>query len=182
MPEFKIYLGDPYKLEKAGFAAIQAKLKALFKAALGKDANVVVERAMTRQQVLSTQLLVYLVPSHTESVARKFAATEKQKLELGVDGTTAIGQSLVCSEVYVRQKSPSDIALIVAHEALHNKLRLDNVRLHTGKPRGSLAAEETGPQLTPADKELLSRAVKAHSEQWLGGWDSAQSNDPLDGL
>ena len=68
MSEFKIYLGDPHKLEKVGFAAIQADLKALFKAALGKDANVVVERATTRQQVLLTQLLVYLVPSHGESV------------------------------------------------------------------------------------------------------------------
>lgn len=45
MSEFKVYLGDPHKLEKVGFAAIQADLKALFKAALGKDANVVVERA-----------------------------------------------------------------------------------------------------------------------------------------
>ena len=89
---------------------------------------------------------------------------------------------MVCSEVYVRQKSPSDIALIVAHEAVHNKLRLDNARLHAGKQRGSLAAEETGPKLTPADRDLLRRAIKAHSEQWLGGWEAAQSNDPLDGL
>lgn len=64
---------------------------------------------------------------------------------------------------------------------LHNKLRLDNVRLHTGEQRGSLAAEETGPKVTPADKGLLQRAIKAHSEQWLGGWDAAQSGDPLDG-
>jgi hypothetical protein len=92
----------------------------------------------------SSSQRVYLVPSHAESVAR-FAATEKKELELGIDGTTAIGQGLVCSEVYVRQNSASDIALIVAHEALHNKLRLDNVRLHAGKQRGSLALKKPAP-------------------------------------
>lgn len=182
MPEFKIYLGDPYKLEKAGFPAIQAQLTALFKKALGKDANVVAQRAMTPQQVLPTQLLVYLVPSHAESVARKFAAAEKKELELGIDGTTVFGKKEVCSEVYVRQKAPDGIALIVAHEGLHNKLKLSNVLLHDGKERGSLAAKETGPSLTKADKDLLGRAVKAHSDQWLGGWNAAQSGDPLDGL
>lgn len=134
--------------------------------------------------VAVNELLVYLMPFG-------FTVAKSGKLEMGSpppdhDGlTNPIGGS-VASEVYQHFSDPAVIANLMFHEAMHNKLALDN-RMHS---RGGLAASPVSADtvLSPSNISDMAAALDTQRPQWTAGIqllisESQRSdNDPLKGL
>jgi hypothetical protein len=130
------------------------------------------------------ELLIYLMP---------FGATvaKNGKLEMGAppanhDGLTNPMAGGVASEVYLHFVDMDIIANLMFHEAMHNKLALDNGMHSKGGLAGSPVSAST--TLTPGNMQDMAQALETRRPQWTGGIplliaESKRSdNDPLKGL
>jgi hypothetical protein len=118
-------------------------------------------------KVLPHELLIYLLPYGTKLVNK--GNLEKGLPPAGHDGRTNSNlPGGTGSEVYFHTSDATVIANLMFHEAMHNKLRLDNNHLH---PRGGLAAESVGPEtkLTTRNINEMAAALSNHQPQWTDG-------------
>jgi hypothetical protein len=96
----------------------------------------------------------------------------------GVGGLTAWSTAKgTGSEVYTYSAMPADVANLIFHEALHNKLHYGDTQLHQ---QGGLAGSPVNPPQRRSDVALMRQGLPLTRPQWLGGW--AAFNDPLRGL
>jgi hypothetical protein len=134
--------------------------------------------------VASNELLIYLLPFG-------YTIAKSGKLEAGSpppnhDGLTNPMASGVASEVYLHFADPAIIANLMFHEAMHNKLALDN-RMHS---HGGLAASPIGGDTAISQPNIneMAAALDTQRAQWTGGIQMLVSesqrsdNDPLKGL
>jgi hypothetical protein len=129
--------------------------------------NAIVNGLASFPTVAPHELLIYLLPMGA-------TVATHGKLEAGTpppnhDGRTNPNLSGgTASEVYLHDWTPAVIANLVFHEAMHNKLRLDNSGLHS---RGDMAASSVGPEtiLSARNTNDMAAALDRHSPQWVDG-------------
>lgn len=134
--------------------------------------------------VANNELLIYLMPFG-------YTVAKSGRLEVGQpppnhDGLTNPMAGGVASEVYLHFADPAIIANLMFHEAMHNKLALDN-RMHA---KGGMAGSPVTPDtvLTPQNIQDMASALETSRPQWTAGIgmlvaESQRSdNDPLKGL
>ncbi len=131
-----------------------------------------------------SELLVYLMPFG-------YTVAKSGKLEAGApppnhDGLTNPMATGVASEVYLHFSDADVLSNLIFHEAMHNKLALDN-RMH---PKGGLAASPVDANSTLSQPNIADMAAALDNKrpQWTAGIqllvsESQRSdNDPLKGL
>jgi hypothetical protein len=128
-------------------------------------------------RVLAHEVVIYFVDNKGESLLKKLGSSGG----LGSTGTTRINASANLSEVYVAESvaamgGGSDIArgfaVLAFHEAMHNKLKLDN-KLHSVGGGGLAAATvfantKITPQNVAKMAPALSRAVPQETKFLAG--------------
>ena len=137
------------------------------------------------------ELLIYFMPFGTTIATN--GKVEMGKPPAGHDGLTNPNlRGGTASEVYAHFADTTLLANLMFHEAMHNKLALGNLALHThgglanGIPGGT-AIEPTTP-LTPSNIREMASALDANRPQWTAGIQmlvaesSRSDNDPLKGL
>ena len=137
------------------------------------------------------ELLIYFMPFGTTIATN--GKLEMGKPPAGHDGLTNPNlRGGTASEVYAHFADTTLLANLMFHEAMHNKLALGNLALHThgglanGVP-GGMAIEAATP-LTPSNIQEMARALDANRPQWTAGIQmlvaesSRSDNDPLKGL
>lgn len=165
--KFNVYSANPYGMSFRWKQLLDA-VRLLFEQTLAPGfEGVVVQNTMGRPYVSSKELLVYMVPSQSRALV-----STHFKVAPGVDGTTVYDKKsrVSASEVYVGKSDPGDVANMVFHEALHNKLQRSDTELH-GK--GGIADAPLQRKLTPRDISLMKEGMARSVAQWLGGWDWA---------
>ncbi|HET7544396.1 MAG TPA: hypothetical protein VFK05_31210 [Polyangiaceae bacterium] len=171
---YRIYLGNPtgmlYWWQDLVYAVRDLFLPVIEHT---KYDAVSVHSTMTAPALRPTDLLVYVLPSASANVVATAFRTPS-----GVGGTTAWNSEKgTGSEVYTYNSDPDNVANLIFHEALHNKLHWDDARLHA---QGGLAGSPVHPPETKSDIALMRQGIAMTRPQWMGGW--AAVNDPLRGL
>ena len=171
---YRIYLGNPVGMQYWWNDLVIA-VRDLFLPVIAHtqwDA-VSVHSTMSSPALRPTDLLVYVLPNSGASVvATAFGSPS------GGGGTTAWSTAKgTGSEVYTYNATPADVANLIFHEALHNKLHYSDTQLHA---QGGLAASPVSPPQRRSDIALMRHGLPLTRAQWLGGW--AAINDPLRGL
>jgi hypothetical protein len=171
---YRIYLGNPTGMHY-WWSDLVIAVRDLFLPVIEqtKYDAVSVHSTMTAPVLRPTDLLVYVVQSASMSlVAPAFGATS------GSGGTTAWDSKHVTgSEVYTYNNEPTEVAFLIFHEALHNKLKWSDKALHA---LGGLGGSPVNPPQLKSDVRHMRQGLSSVHPQWLGGWRSL--NDPLRGL
>ena len=135
--------------------------------------------------VAADELLIYVMPLGT-TIASTYALKVGSPPP-GHDGRTHPGTDGVASEVYTRFRDPQTLANLIFHEAMHNKLALDNDHLH---PRGGLAVASVGPETKLTDRNIqeMAAALDLPRRQWTKGiklisdYSMIPDSDPTKGI
>lgn len=172
MSSYRIYLGNPHRLTYRWHDLCVA-LRDLFNpvvAHTSRFSSVWVGSTMTKPSLEPHELLIYVLPQRGDSVVGPEYGVPTSNL--GDDGFTAWRRpGEVGSEVYKHDWEPGMLAKLAYHEAMHNKLRYDNRRLHRLHGLASRTVEEDTRQ-RDRNSRLMGRNLHRHVPQWLGGFDA----------
>lgn len=183
------------RLKSDQLEAIQKKVQAYFNqvvakhdaisGAKGKKYSAALVRWITGPTaVADDELLVYLMPfGYTVATSGRLETGSPAPDHDGLTNPMAAG---VASEVYLHFTDTDLLGNLVFHEAMHNKLGLDN-RMHS---HAGLAASPVTPAttLTPANIQEMAAALEKKRAQWTAGIQMLVSesqrsdNDPLKGI
>jgi len=92
------------------------------------------------------------------------------------DGATS-GGTPKASEVYVRTNDAKVLSNLAFHEAMHNKLQLDNKQLHNGdglrgtlfKSNADIGGDVSGKALSQKNIDDMATALSKSVPQWTRG-------------
>ena len=176
MVVYNIYLGEIGKtgLSDSDKSGVKSKLENWFgKITADGDTALATWITSSPATIQDHELLVYYVSGSGSSIL-KFMPGNKDGGS--GNGMTVIGSSSA-SEVYV-SSSKSGLAEMTFHEMMHNKLQLDDAKLHQ---KDGLAVKEVplGGVPSPANISDMKAALKNSKKQWTGGWMAAA--DPSNG-
>jgi len=195
MTEYKVYLGNPYRMKYDWQELVEA-VAVLFKPVIDASSRfdaLRVRSTRTAPVLARHELLCYVLPARGSSVitSENFGSAASSR---GEDGTTAWqNRGVFVSEVYKHGWNPDMLARIIYHELMHNKLREGN-SMHR---RGGLAAAEIGEDSDQrrANTRRFGSRLHVRHQQWVGGFAMVRerervreslltldSDDPLAGL
>jgi len=176
---YNICLADPYGHEMR-WADLCAAVRALFMQVVPGHAtydDVAGRHAPARVEPGRYELLCYVVPSSMETLVGPQFRTSASGA--GITGWST-GEAVTGSEVYANMASGLEqLADLIFHEFLHNKLRMTDQQLHN-HASGGLARSPIVPPMTPGNASLMRGVLGQLRPQWLGVWASA--NEPMRGL
>jgi hypothetical protein len=117
--------------------------------------------------IAATELLIYLMPFGT-TLIKSNGTLKLGQPPPGHDGFTGTIGRATGSEVYLHFFDPTLIANLMFHEAMHNKLALDNAGLHQ---RGGLASAvvTSATKLTNSNIQDMAAALDVSRPQWVSG-------------
>jgi hypothetical protein len=117
--------------------------------------------------ILATELLIYLLPFGTTLIKSNGTLMNGQGAP-GHDGFTGTIGATTGSEVYLHFTDPTLIANLMFHEAMHNKLALDDPHLH---PRDGLASKIVSADTKISDRNIqdMAAALDVRRPQWVPG-------------
>lgn len=136
------------------------------------------------------EVLVYVCPANTSVVQKMNPGGGKPHMSSQHMGVTFI-QGRTGSEIWSKGQSVEGLASLIFHEAMHNKLQLDNAGLHNKfLPQCSLSCASINwfPGIKPSDPEAaaMSAALRNSVPQWTDGQAilrdarlKRKANDPL---
>jgi len=134
--------------------------------------------------VTNTELIVYFVRNASDSVIKHMQGSKGAGTEAGItfpDVGTPVG-----SEVYVQEANKGtdlsgDLAAITFHEAMHNKLRWGDAKLHGKDGGGGLAAAtiSSTTTLTATNIDIMAQHLADNVPQWADG--VTEYANPLNG-
>jgi len=136
----------------------------------------------SQPSVTTTELVIYFVRNASDSVVKHMQNAKGPGTEAGI--TFPDAGSPVGSEVYVQEANKGtnlsgDLAAIAFHEAMHNKLRWGDAKLHGKDGGGGLAAATINHEtkLTATNKDIMAQHLADTVPQWTDGVTSY--NDPM---
>ena len=189
MATYNIYLvklGD-INLEEQQQTQVSTALKGLFdrvirsnrslRTRFDEGARVRWTTSCPTTRIQAHELLIYMMQSTLSSVvSAHFPNTRPGGNGVTAWSTGAGGES--GSEVYLGRMTPALVARVAFHEAMHNKTRWNDRRLHG---RGGLAGARVldNTRLTNQNIQDMARFLGRNRPQWTGG--CALLNDPLRG-
>jgi hypothetical protein len=178
MATYNIYLGE---IGNTGLTVEEKKdVKNKLESWFGKivdtgDSAVATWTNSAPASVQDHEMLVYFVGSSGGSILK---VMPKNTGGGGSNnGMTVFGGNLTGSEVYV-STSKSGLAELTFHELMHNKLHLDDAKLHK-KDGLAVKTVPLGGQPSVSNIKDMKAALKNKNKQWTGGW--MAFNDPLNG-
>jgi hypothetical protein len=134
-----------------------------------------------KPQIAANELLIYFMPSTNSIISVGKGGALSSTFAFGSHwGYTDVIQGRTASEVYARTKNARVLANLAFHEAMHNKLRLDNRRLHNGDGLGGSPFVDAGDvgglvtdttPLTPTNIAAMAAALGNPVPQWTDGID-----------
>jgi hypothetical protein len=120
--------------------------------------------------VAPDELLIYLMPSGTTIAGT--GSIQAGRPPPGHDGLTNPHLGGSASEVYRHFSDPRVLANLMFHEAMHNKLALDNIGLHRrdGLARSTVTSPITGDtQLSAGNVRDMAEGLEVNRPQWIAG-------------
>ncbi len=176
MAIYNIYLGEIGKtgLSDTDKIGVKSKIENWFgKITADGDTALATWITTAPAAIQDHELLIYYVSSSSSSILKFMPGNTNSG---SGNGMTVIGSSSA-SEVYV-SSSKSGLAELTFHELMHNKLKLDDAKLHK---KDGLAVKEVplGGVPSTANTSEMKAALKNSNKQWTGGWMAAL--DPNNG-
>jgi hypothetical protein len=169
-----VYLLDPLVTigNPAQYAKITEKLQGHFNrvaALLTPPDSILVGFIPATPTPTTSDILIYFSPIEYSIVAA-FAGRSRDPLLDDGDGFTAFTRGTVpaaASEVYVKMFDSDLLAALAFHEAMHNKLTIDQA-LHS---RDGMAQAVVGQntQVSPTNARQMAAAFRNPVTQWPGG-------------
>jgi len=149
----------------------------------GKDKfdSVRVKMVDQKPTLQSTDILVYLVPSHPSGLlGTRFGREEKADNQYGRAAWNA-AETEFGAEVYVRHLTdqPWDIAKFVWHEVLHVKTKEENEMHKRGGLAGDIEFGYQGSWLTDQNIKDMAAYMGKKRPMWTGGFDLKIKTGPI---
>jgi hypothetical protein len=167
---YNIYLANPYR-SSYRWQQLCFAVQALFSRVVVNHSwftGVRVKSTADLPNVSPFELLIYVLESPDRAlVGPNFGNTFGGPNVGGMTGWDS-SSPIVGSEVYIQGRNPRQVADLIFHEALHNKLRWTDSQLHSHPSQG-LAASPIQPPLNAGNIQLMMPALSATRPQWLGG-------------
>jgi len=131
-------------------------------------------------EIAAHELLIYVVPSATDSIVRDMPALRGRASPHPRDaGFTAWAEGVTASEIYPpRDTQPVRLAKLAFHEAMHNKLHVGG-ELH-GRDGLAVSPIQPSSELSDNNKRNMAAVLGQDRPQWTGG--CALYHDPMRGI
>jgi len=134
--------------------------------------------------VSSTELVIYFVRNSSDSVIKHMAGSKGAGTDAGVtfpDVGSPVGSEVYVAEAKKGTNLAGDLAAVAFHEAMHNKLRWGDAKLHGKDGGGGLASSSVSAEskLTDTNKDNMAKHLADSVPQWTDGVTSY--SDPLNG-
>jgi hypothetical protein len=126
------------------------------------------------------EIVIYFVPSRGDSILTKMPNLVQS---LDLNGFTKFRPAPSACEVYTDALGPNDWALVALHEAMHNKLAMNDATLHNlpvSQGGGGVASSPVGPTWLPQNVRIMAQHIADIHPQMKNGCQIL--SDPTSGI